>query len=112
MTEEENKPSLGLRQTSAICFKMPFDILTSGYAFYYPHLTSKVLLECEGVDIVASHDLATACDENRHMMDVDVWNQVREKNPRLVQVIQPNPPCTHVNGTRQEQEGGNVVIGE
>ena len=80
------------------------------YAFYYPCLGSNVKLQCEGVEFVASHDIGAACEEDRHMMDTEVWNQVRQKNPRLAQVVQANPFCTHVNGTRQE--GGNVVIGE
>ena len=62
-----------------------------------------------GIQFRASHDFTANCHENRHFLDVDLWNELKEKTPSLGEVIAPHPPCKRLQGTRVD--GGNVVIG-
>ena len=82
-------------------------------AFFYPNQGATMKLECEGFEFVATNDVMTACDESRHFLDTHLWGELRERNPNeFSDLVPPNPPCTKLTGTCQEEEGGAKVIGK
>ena len=82
-------------------------------AFFYPNQGATMKLECEGLEFVATNDVMTACDESRHFLDTHLWGELRERNPNeFSDLVPPNPPCTKLTGTCQEEEGGAKVIGK
>ena len=79
------------------------------YATYGPSQVNSIPVDVCGIKFRASHDFMAMCHENRHFLDVDLWNELKEKTPSLGEVIAPHPPCKRLQGTRVD--GGNVVIG-
>ena len=73
---------------------------------------------CEGLEFVATVDYTneggtSLCSEDRHFLDTHLWGELRERNPvDFYDLIPPNPPCTTVRGTRQEDQGNARVIGK
>ena len=87
-------------------------------AFWYPVQLGLMKFRCEGFEFVATNDHTneggtSLCSEDRHFMDTHLWGELRERNPvDFSDLIPPNPPCTTVRGTRQEDQRNARVIGK
>lgn len=79
-------------------------------AFYYPNLSSaaQVQVVALGADtILASHDLNTACSEDRHFVDYEYLKTILGVAEMKRSVVET--PCTLLTGTRREP--GERVLG-
>ena len=85
-------------------------------AFFYPNLGFCTHVEISGggavnIRVNASHDAGAQSDETRSFIDSDLWNNLKNGNPQIGEVIVAAPPCVKINGLRTEAQGGSDVIG-
>ena len=85
-------------------------------AFFYPSLMCCTPVEIAGVgaeniQINASHDAGAVADETRSFIDSHLWNNLKNGNPRIGDVVVAAPPCVKINGLRTEHQGGSDVLG-
>ena len=84
-------------------------------AFFYPNLMFCTPVEIPGgtddIWVNASHDVGALSSETRSFIDSDLWNNLKNGNPHIGEVIVAAPPCVKINGLRTEAQGGSDVLG-
>jgi len=88
-------------------------------AVFYPALGKPVKLEIEGDmkhnnhrrkrQFMATHDLFALSNETRHFIDEYLWNQLKDDNPLLKELVRPYPPTQYLCGTRAEEPGLSIL---
>ena len=79
-------------------------------AFFYPSVMNCIPVDINGIQVNASHDAGAVCHENRHFLDISLWEELKEKNPQLGETVSPHPPCGTIEGTRVQGLRANKML--